>query len=154
MLDGMLTALDKQFLINLVLSMAAGYLIGAERESRGKDADISTHTFVITGSMLFTMLSIAVEPNSTARIASQIVVGIGFLGAGLILKEHNKVKNLTTAASIWFGAGIGMALGFGYTFIAVIATLLSIIMPRIPHLSKQTIPSQRRVKRISRRSGR
>ena len=122
------------FGIDLVLAILLGFLIGAERESRGKDAGISTHAFVIGGSMLFTFLSMHVDPASTSRIAAQIVSGIGFLGAGLILKDGASVKNLTTAASIWFAGAIGMALGFGYEFVAVVAALASIVIPRIPHL--------------------
>jgi putative Mg2+ transporter-C (MgtC) family protein len=88
--------------------------------------------------MLFTYLSMTVDPASKSRIAAQIVTGIGFLGAGLIIKDGGSVKNLTTAASLWFAAGIGMALGFGYTGIAVIAGVASMLIPRVPHI-KNTI---------------
>jgi putative Mg2+ transporter-C (MgtC) family protein len=108
-------------------------MIGAERESRGKDAGISTHIMVICGSTLFTFMSSLVDPDSRSRIAAQIVSGIGFLGAGLILKEDgSRIRNLTTAASIWFAGAIGMAIGFDFHFIALIAVLVSIIVPRIP----------------------
>jgi putative Mg2+ transporter-C (MgtC) family protein len=125
------------FAIDLVLSMVIGFAIGVERESRGKDAGISTHTMVIAGSMLFTFMSATVDPASDSRIAAQIVSGIGFLGAGLILKEGASVKNLTTAASIWFAGAIGMALGFGYHMIAVMAAVASIVIPRVPHFNKR-----------------
>lgn len=125
------------FLVDLVLSMAIGFVIGFERESRGKDAGISTHTLVIAGSMLFTFMSATVDPASDSRIAAQIVTGIGFLGAGLILKEGANVKNLTTAASIWFAGAIGMAIGFGYHMIAVMATIASVVIPRVPHFTKK-----------------
>ena len=125
------------FLIDLGLSMAVGFAIGLERESRGKDAGISTHTLVIAGSMLFTFMSATVDPASDSRIAAQIVTGIGFLGAGLILKEGASVRNLTTAASIWFAGAIGMAIGFGYHMIAVMAAIASIVIPRVPNLGKK-----------------
>ena len=88
------------FLIDLGLSLLAGFLIGAERESRGKPAGISTHCLVIGGTMMFTYISSQVDPNSTSRIAAQIVTGIGFLGAGMILKSESteRITNLTTAA--------------------------------------------------------
>lgn len=124
---------EQIFLINLAIAVALGFIIGAERESRGKDAGISTHTFVISGAMLFTFLSMMVDPASKSRIAAQIVSGIGFLGAGLILKDGATVRNLTTAASIWFAGAIGMALGFGYYAISIAAAIASIIIPRIPH---------------------
>lgn len=124
------------FIVNLALSIVFGFLIGYERESRGKDAGISTHIFVISGSMLFTVLSVSVDPASTSRIAAQIVTGIGFLGAGLILKEGSSVKNLTTAASLWFSGAIGMAFGFGYYTIGILAAIVCIFVPRIPHVNK------------------
>ena len=126
------------FIIDLLLSLVVGIAIGFERETRGKDAGISTHTLVISGSMLFTFMSTTVDPSSSSRIAAQIVSGIGFLGAGLILKEGATVKNLTTAASIWFAGAIGMAIGFNYHMIAVIAAIASIGIPRIPHFTKKS----------------
>lgn len=126
-----------QFVFSLLLSCVIGYMIGAERESRGKDAGISTHIFVIAGAMLFTLMSSLVDPNSESRIAAQIVSGIGFLGAGLILKEGTSVKNLTTASSIWFAGALGMAIGFGYYDIAIIAGLMSVVIPRIPHVTRR-----------------
>ncbi|KXJ98471.1 MAG: putative Mg(2+) transport ATPase [Parcubacteria bacterium OLB19] len=136
MLDilNLIDPLTIEFVIGLLVAVALGMLIGAEREMRGKDAGISTNVFVICGAMLFTFMSMTVDPSSESRIAAQIVSGIGFLGAGLILKEGATVRNLTTAASIWFAGAIGMAIGFGYYVIAVIATLASIFIPRIPHM--------------------
>lgn len=124
--------LEMEFCLKLLISVAAGFLIGYERETRGKDAGVSTNIFVIAGSMLFTLLSDLVDPASRSRVAAQIVSGIGFLGAGLIFKEGNVVKNLTTAASLWFAAAIGMALGYGYYMLTALATILSVVIPRIP----------------------
>ena len=124
------------FTIDLLVAIALGFIIGAERESRGKDAGISTHSFVISGAMLFTFMSMTVDPASQSRIAAQVVSGIGFLGAGLILKDGLTVRNLTTAASIWFAGAIGMAIGFGFYQIAVIAALASVFIPRMPHISR------------------
>lgn len=115
--------------------MIAGFIIGAERESRGKDAGISTHILVITGAMLFTFLSSVVDPMSKSRIAAQVVSGIGFLGAGLILKEGLNVRNLTTAASLWVSAGIGMAFGYNFYLIGFILTVAVAVTPRIPHIN-------------------
>lgn len=124
------------FLFDLALALVLGAIIGAEREYRGKDAGISTNTFVLCGAMLFTFLSMTVDPASKSRIAAQIVSGIGFLGAGLILKDGAGIRNLTTAASIWFSGAIGMAIGFGYYAIATAATLAAVFIPRIPHVKK------------------
>lgn len=125
-----------QFLVVLVLSTIIGTAMGVERETAGKDAGISTHIFVILGAALFTLLSDLVDPYSTSRIAANVVVGIGFLGAGLILKDGEKVRNLTTSASLWYSAAIGMAIGFGFYFIAVIAGVVGAIVPRIPSLRR------------------
>jgi putative Mg2+ transporter-C (MgtC) family protein len=126
------------FLIDIGLSLLAGFLIGAERESRGKPAGISTHCLVIGGTMIFTYISAQADPNSTSRIAAQVVSGIGFLGAGMILKSESteKITNLTTAAAVWFAAAIGMAIGFNFYFMALVATAFAVLVPRIPHISK------------------
>ena len=126
------------FLIDIGLSLLAGFLIGVERESRGKPAGISTHCLVIGGTMMFTYISAQVDPNSTSRIAAQVVSGIGFLGAGMILKSESteKITNLTTAAAVWFAAAIGMAIGFNFYFMALVAIAFAVLVPRIPHISK------------------
>ncbi|MDR2892430.1 MAG: MgtC/SapB family protein [Deltaproteobacteria bacterium] len=126
------------FLIDLGLCLLSGFIIGSERESRQKDAGISTHVLVIVGAMVFTFLSGVVDPASKSRIAAQVITGIGFLGAGLIIKDGVSVKNLTTAASLWASASIGMAYGFGYHLIGFLVTLVIVLTPRIPHISKRT----------------
>ena len=134
----LLSGFETEFLVRLGLSLLFGILIGTERELRGKPAGISTNSFVIGGSAMFTFVSLAVDPNSPARIAAQVVSGVGFLGAGMILKsdKDGTVTNLTTAASIWFSAAIGVAIGFGWYLIAGAAVIYALIVPRIPHISK------------------
>jgi putative Mg2+ transporter-C (MgtC) family protein len=138
MLENWQIGLQLEFLIDIIFALAAGFVIGAERESRGKPAGISTNSLVIGGAMLFTYLSAAVDPNSTSRIAAQVVSGIGFLGAGMILKGEvdKKITNLTTAASVWFSAAIGMAIGFNFYIIALAAVIFAVLVPRIPHITK------------------
>lgn len=137
MIDTFMNPIEYQFLLSLALSIVLGFIIGAERESRGKDAGISTHALVIAGAMLFTMLSSLVDPASESRIAAQIVSGIGFLGAGLIIKDGATVRNLTTAASLWVAGAIGMAIGFQFYTIAIVAALAAALIPRIPHLQRK-----------------
>ncbi|MEK9160476.1 MAG: MgtC/SapB family protein [Patescibacteria group bacterium] len=129
--------IEGQFILGLALSILIGLIIGIERESRGKDAGISTHMMVIGGSMIFTILSMNVDPDSTSRIASQVVAGIGFLGAGLILKDGASVRNLTTAASLWYAAALGMAIGFEFYFIAIIGGIAAAVIPRIPSVRRK-----------------
>ena len=134
MVEALLAEQELTFILNLALSLLAGFLIGLERETRGKDAGISTHTLVIMGSMLFTFISAQMDGDQ-ARIAAQVVTGIGFLGAGLILKDGVVVHNLTTAASLWFAAAIGMAFGFGFYTIGIFSTLVALLTLRIPHIA-------------------
>lgn len=126
---------ELDFLIRLAICLVLGTVIGVERELRNKPAGISTNCFVMAGACLFTFVSQAIDPNSPARIAAQVVTGVGFLGAGMILKgEGNKVKNLTTAASVWFAAAIGMVIGYGWFLIAGACAIYAVVVPRIPHV--------------------
>ena len=135
-MEQLFTERELDFAIRLGICLVCGFVIGVERESRGKPAGISTTSFVIGGAMLFTFMSQVLDPNSPARVAAQVVSGVGFLGAGMILKsEGGTVSNLTTAAAVWFSAAIGMAVGFGWFVIAGGATLYAVIVPRIPHVS-------------------
>jgi putative Mg2+ transporter-C (MgtC) family protein len=135
MLETIFGAEELRFLLNLGVALICGGLIGFERERKGKPAGISTQTLVISGAMMFAFLSSALGNGDPGRIAAQIVSGIGFLGAGIILKSEskNKVTNVTTAASIWYAAGIGMAIGFELYVIAILAALYAVIIARIPH---------------------
>jgi putative Mg2+ transporter-C (MgtC) family protein len=101
---------------NLPSGYEIGFFIGAERESRSKPAEISTHRLVIGDSIIFRYLPAAVDSNSSSRIGAQLVTDIRFLGRGIILKREidKKITNLTTAAAIWFAAPIGMAIGFEF----------------------------------------
>lgn len=124
-------------------------LIGAEREYRSKSAGLKTMMMIGLGSTLFTILSIKIGETSHDRIASNIVTGIGFLGAGVIFKEENRVKGLTTACIIWIVAAIGMAVGSGYYEQAIGVTgvvLLALII--FPFLEE--IGDQRFTKRVYR----
>jgi putative Mg2+ transporter-C (MgtC) family protein len=114
-------------ILKLVLAVVIGGLIGAEREFRDKSAGFRTLIFICTGAALFTLLSIKVSsPNGTdpARIAANIVSGVGFLGAGTILRgaSEGSVIGLTTAATIWLTAALGMAAGAGEFLLAGAAT--------------------------------
>ncbi len=132
------TNVETRYVLGLLVSLICGILIGAERELKKKPAGVSTQTLVIGGSMTFAFLSQILGAGDPARIAAQIVSGVGFLGAGIILRSENgsKVTNVTTAASIWFSASIGMAIGFKYYVIALSAALFAIIISRIPKIDK------------------
>jgi putative Mg2+ transporter-C (MgtC) family protein len=134
-MDTLISGNEASFAIRLGVCLMLGAIVGVERELRNKPAGISTNCFVMAGACLFTFVSIAIDPSSPARIAAQVVSGVGFLGAGMILKgENQKVKNLTTAAAVWFAAAIGMVIGLGWYLVAAIATVYSVVVPRIPHV--------------------
>ena len=121
---------DWAYAFRLIVAAALGALIGLEREIHDHPAGMRTHLLVSLGSAGFTVLSIAAFPApgaDPARIAAQIVTGIGFLGAGAILKEGATIRGLTTAASLWATAAVGMAAGAGAWITAVSITVIVIV---------------------------
>ena len=116
-------------IIKLALAVLIGGLIGAEREFRDKSAGFRTIIFITVGSTLFTIFSFGIgnETNPT-RIAANIVTGIGFLGAGAIMRDGGKVAGLTTAATIWLAASLGMGLGGGRYMLVGISTIIILIV--------------------------
>ena len=119
---------ELRIVLDLIVSVVLGFLIGLERKSRFKEAGIRTHTLVCLGAALMMTLSLYAFGNSSdkGRVAAQIVSGIGFLGAGMIIYKKNAVKGLTTAAGVWATAGVGMACGGGLYILAIVATALMI----------------------------
>ncbi len=128
---------ELQYLIGVAVSVVLGFAIGFERKLRYKEAGIRTHTIVCLGSALMMVISkyafSDIEGFDPARIAAQIVSGIGFLGAGIIMFRGQKMYGLTTAAGVWATAGIGMAAGAGLYVVAVGATILLIAMQCLFH---------------------
>ena len=124
-------------LLDLVLSAVLGFFIGFERKYRSKDAGIRTHTIVCLGAALMMVVSKYAFANAdSARVAAQIVSGIGFLGAGIIVYRKNTLHGLTTAAGIWTTAGIGMACGGRLYFVAIGSTLLMFGIQMLLHTNK------------------
>lgn len=99
-------------LIKLGMAVLVGGIVGAEREYRDKAAGFRTIILITVGSAMFTIFSMSMDPGFT-RIAANIVTGIGFLGAGAIVREHGRVGGLTTAATIWLAAALGMGIAGG-----------------------------------------
>ena len=123
------------YFFKLLLSAFLGAILGMEREYLGKVAGTRTYSLVCLGSALFTILSLngfglkGSEINyDPSRVAGQVIVGIGFLGAGLIIRHGFRVRGLTTAAGLWVSAGIGMAVGCEFYFLAIFATLLTFLL--------------------------
>lgn len=142
-LDQIISMNDIEMVIRLVVSVILGALIGYERERSRKPAGLRTHIFVCMGACLFTMASFFLIPSDASgnydvtRIASGIVAGISFIGAGSIIALRGDVKGLTTASSLWVVAAIGLILGLGNYLLPIIATLISYIILRLDELKKR-----------------
>src|SRR5687767_9905719 len=119
----------KDILIKLSISLLIGLVIGAEREYRNKSAGLRTIILICLGSTVFTIISMKVSHETeVARIASNIVTGIGFLGAGAIMRDGLSISGLTTASTIWVAAALGMAVGAGEFITAGIGTVLVLVV--------------------------
>lgn len=141
-------------MLRLVLAALLGGLLGIEREQKGKAAGVRTHMLVAMGAAMFVLVSAQTGMLSAdlSRVIQGIVAGVGFLGAGAILKGHIKghsddeeqVKGLTTAAGIWLTAAIGVAAGMGREATAVLSTLLALgilaVVPRLVRLMEKPEP--------------
>ena len=145
--EAALTAFDNlEFFIRIVLAAALGALVGLERSKRQKEAGVRTHCIIACTSALFMILSkyafmdlvdiSGIRGADPARIAAQVVSGISFLGAGVIFKNGNSIRGLTTAAGMWGTAAVGMAIGAGLYWVglieAAILVTIQIILHRFP----------------------
>lgn len=126
-------------LLKVIIAVILGFAIGFEREMTSKIAGLRTHILVCVGSCVFTILSVLVFPTISAdgnavafgdpaRISAQIITGIGFIGAGTVIKHGSSVIGLTTAATLWTTASIGMAVGCGSIVLATFSTLITLIV--------------------------
>jgi putative Mg2+ transporter-C (MgtC) family protein len=121
--------IPQDLFLKLLLSILVGGIIGAEREYRSKSAGFRTLTLICMGAMLFTLFSQLIgKPGSPDRIASNVVVGIGFVGAGVVFKYDSGVQGITTAAIIWLTAALGMGIGAGYHLVSLIACSLTMLV--------------------------
>jgi len=126
-------------LVKIGVSLILGFVIGIEREMTNKSAGLRTHILVCIGSTIFTILSIhgfadagghngVRIQNDPARIAAQIITGIGFIGGGAVLHHGTNVFGLTTAAALWITASIGMSVGVGSYYVAIISTIITFLV--------------------------
>lgn len=125
-----------EMILRLLLATALGASIGYQRERAGKAAGLRTHILITLGAALFAVVSIfgfsgAVDPS---RVAAGVVAGVGFIGAGVIFRGEEGVAGLTTAASIWITAAVGLAAGAGLYLVSVVVTLITIGVLMIPRI--------------------
>ncbi len=130
-----LCSLPWEQLLAVMVATLLGFAIGFERKLRLKEAGVRTHSIVSAGACLIMLVSkFGFEGADSARVAAQIVSGIGFIGAGMILYKQQAVQGLTTAAGIWTTAGVGMAVGSGMYFLALGGTAIIIVAQCVLHL--------------------
>lgn len=126
------TVSDSELITRLLLAALLGAAVGLERELRQKSAGLRTNTLIAVGAALFTLMSIELAewtPGADrTRIAAQIVTGIGFLGAGAIMRTGSGISGLTTAATVWVNAAIGVAVGGGEYHLALMATGVTLVV--------------------------
>jgi len=120
--------LNTETVVQIGLSFAIGSAIGLEREYRSKAAGLRTMIMICVGSTLFTQVSISMSEMAPERIASNIITGIGFLGAGVIFKDGLSINGITTATTIWISAALGMAVGGGEYFVALVGSVIVLIV--------------------------
>lgn len=158
--------ISMDFLIRLLAALVLGFILGLERELTNKYAGLRTHILVCLGACIFTIISIYGFPTfadgdnvvinnatgirDTGRVAAQIVTGIGFIGAGTVLRNGPMIIGLTTAATLWISAAIGMSCGVGMYDVAVIATILSVaVLTLIRVFERRILPTSiKRAKRF------
>ena len=121
--------------VKLLTALFLGILLGLERQKSGKTAGIKTHGLVSMGSALFVIISLIVSEMfaqetvfDPLRMASHIVVGVGFIGGGAIIVKKGSISGLTSAANLWIAAGIGMATGFGLYPLAILVTIMALLL--------------------------
>ena len=131
-----------EFVLRIIIATILGAIIGFERERSHKPAGLRTHMFVCMGSCLFTIASFFLLPENVGdsadvtRIAAGVVAGISFIGAGSIIALRGDVKGLTTAASLWVIAAIGLMIGLGNYLLPIIATVISFLILRFDRIKK------------------
>jgi len=133
-------------IVKIFVAFVAGTLLGIEREYRDKPAGLRTIILITVGATLFSLLNLTLDTQSPDRIPSNIVTGVGFVGAGVIFKEGMNVKGLTSAATIWVAAAIGMAIGFGNYWIASFTLVLTLIVLTLVSKFEVVLDAKREVR--------
>jgi len=118
---------DQHFWLGILTSVLCGFVVGIERQTKGKPVGIRTSILICFGTMLYIYLGSHInEGRDVVRVLGQVVTGIGFLGAGVIMTRGNAVTGMTSAAVVWLLAGIGAAIGFQFYLLAIIITIVAI----------------------------
>jgi putative Mg2+ transporter-C (MgtC) family protein len=135
-----LSPAEIEIVLKLIVAAGLGLALGYEREVHKRPAGLRTHSLICMGAALFTVLSMSFTGNNVdaSRVAAGVVTGIGFIGGGILFKSEDRVFGLTTAAELWVAGAIGLAVGIGYYFAALVTTaiVLFILVP-LKHISEE-----------------
>lgn len=126
--------MDIEMILRVIIALLLGCILGYERERHGISAGIRTYGAISMGSCVFGILSIAIINADPSRIAAQVATGIGFLCGGVIFRDGNKVNGLTTAATIWATAAVGLAISFGMYAVGIVTTFLIFLLLYLPNM--------------------
>jgi putative Mg2+ transporter-C (MgtC) family protein len=137
---------------NLIVALVLGIVIGLERQYRQRHTGLTTHALVALGASAFTSLAVLLEGESDVRMGGQVVTGIGFLGAGLIMRDGLSVRGLSGAATVWATGAVGVLAGYGYLLEAaettVFVVLINLTMPKLGTLLERLYPESETVERF------
>jgi putative Mg2+ transporter-C (MgtC) family protein len=126
--------------VRVIIAAVMGALIGWEREAHGHEAGVRTHATVALGACTFGLISLYVDGGSDpTRIAAQVVTGVGFLGAGVILRDRGRITGLTTAATLWATAAVGLAVAYGMYILGLVSTAIILLLLSM----RRFLPSQK-----------
>ena len=140
--------IELEFVIRIIIALLLGFAIGMERKMRFKEVGIRTHAIVAAGACLFMLISkygfddVSDARFDAARVVAQVVSGIGFIGAGMIMHRKMAIHGLTTAAGVWITAGVGMAAGAGMYILATTATVIIIAAQCIMHINTKVFKNK------------
>jgi putative Mg2+ transporter-C (MgtC) family protein len=142
----MMSGMEWTVLLQIVVAAVLGAAIGIERELGAQPAGLRTHMLVSLGAALFTLAGVGLVGSDPTRIAAQVVTGIGFLGGGAILREGATVRGLTTAASLWVTAAIGLAVGLERWFAAIGTAVLALgVLWLVKYVEREALPRRRQL---------
>lgn len=133
-----------EVILRVLAALGPAAVVGAERELAFQPAGLRTHLLLALGAVLFTLAGLSIMDASPARVAAQVASGVGFLGAGAILQERLRVRGLTTAASLWVTAALGVAAGAGaYYAVAAVTVVALVVLVLLKWVEREFLPRQR-----------
>jgi putative Mg2+ transporter-C (MgtC) family protein len=147
-MDGVDFHTELEIIFRLFIAFLLGALIGWERERHGVSAGIRTYAAICLGACAFTVVSLSIHGSDPSRVAAQVATGIGFLGGGVIFRQDKYINGLTTAATLWATAGVGLAVACGMYIISMITSALLFLLLYLPRFSWWKKISSKNIRRL------